>query len=261
MRPLIGITGCTHPVDDTADARVQHTVGDKYITGVINGADGAPVLLPAMGPAFIADWLERLDGILVTGAISNVEPHHYDGPPSAPGTPHDPARDATTLPLIRQAIAAGVPILCICRGHQELNVALGGSLHQEVHAVPGRFDHRAPTDQPGWEAKYRPMHSVTLSADGVLRRWIGQDEVMVNSLHWQGIDRLADGLSVEAVAPDGQIEAVRVTAASSFAIGVQWHPEFKVREDQASLALFQAFGQAARARATARRAQLSEAAE
>jgi putative glutamine amidotransferase len=244
MRAIIGITGCTKPVDDTADARLDHRVGDKYITSVVEAAGAAPVLLPAIGDLHVPDWLALVDGLMFTGSLSNVEPARYDGPASAPGTLHDRARDATTLPLLTAAIAAGVPIFCICRGHQELNVALGGTLHQTVHDVPGRFDHRAPKDQPGWEAKYRPIHPVALAPGGCLRRWIGQDRIMVNSLHWQGIDRLAPGLAVEATADDGQIEAVSVIAAKTFAIGVQWHPEFKPLEDAASTALFQAFAAA-----------------
>ncbi len=259
MRPIVGITGCTKPVDDTADARLDHRVGDKYITAVMDAAGATPVLLPAIGTQPIEDWLELVDGLMFTGSLSNVEPARYDGPASAPGTLHDPARDGTTLPLLTAAIAHGVPIFCICRGHQELNVALGGTLHQVVHEVPGRFDHRAPKDQPGWEAKYRPIHPVTLAPGGQLRRWIGQDQILVNSLHWQGIDRLAPGLAVEATAADGQIEAVSVIAASTFAIGVQWHPEFKPLEDAASTALFQAFATACAARRHARRPHLMAA--
>ena len=252
MRPIIGITGCTKPVDDTADARLDHRVGDKYITSVVDAAGATPVLLPAIGDAHVPEWLALVDGLMFTGSLSNVDPARYNGSASAPGTLHDLARDATTLPLLTAAIAAGVPIFCICRGHQELNVALGGTLHQEVHAVPGRMDHRAPKDQPGWEAKYRPIHSVTLAPGGWLRRWIGRDEIFVNSLHWQGIDRLAPGLAIEATAADGQIEAVSVIGAKTFAIGVQWHPEFKPLADAASTALFHAFATACSARQHAR---------
>ena len=211
-----------------------------------------PLALPAFGAALDQGAvLDRVDGLLFTGSPSNVEPARYDGPPSADGTLHDPARDATTLPLIRAAIEGGVPILCICRGVQELNVALGGSLHQAVHDVPGRIDHRSDDSQPR-DVQYGPAHAVALSAGGVLASLWSSRGVMVNSLHAQGIDRPAPQLAIEALAPDGQIEAVRVDDARTFALGVQWHPEWKVAGDPFSLAIFGAFGDAAQARAASR---------
>jgi putative glutamine amidotransferase len=231
-----------------------HVVGEKYITGVLQGADALPLLVPSLGDALDrSDLLARIDGILFTGSPSNVEPHHYHGAGarSRAGTLHDPQRDSTTLPLIREAIAAGVPILCICRGIQELNVALGGTLHQHVAEVTGLADHRADTSQPR-DVQYAPRHPVRLEPGGLLAGLWGVPEVMVNSLHAQGIDRPAPGLAVEARAPDGLIEAVRVKEAAAFALGVQWHPEWKVRENAFSLALFTAFGDAARERAAAR---------
>jgi putative glutamine amidotransferase len=247
--PVIGIP---------CDARVLgqhpfHVVGEKYIAAVLEGAGGLPFLIPALGDRLPLDAvIDRLDGLLLTGSPSNVEPHHYAGDPSAEGTEHDPARDATTLPLIGRALAAGLPILAICRGIQELNVALGGTLHQKVHQVVGRIDHRS--DKTGTpDHRYRPVHPVTLTADGALARIAGATEIMVNSLHAQGIDRLAEGLSIEAVAPDGQIEAVSVSAAN-FAIGIQWHPEWRASENPISTALLAAFGEKCRDRAARREA-------
>jgi putative glutamine amidotransferase len=195
---------------------------------------------------------------LLPGSPSNVHPSHYDGGDSRTPELHDRERDATTLPLIRAAIARGLPVLAICRGIQELNVALGGTLHQQVHELDGRLDHRGG---PGTlEQRYGPKHPITLS--GELARIVGADTIMVNSLHSQAIERPAPGLVVEALAEDGTIEAVRVvttglipgsgpgTAASrarGFALGVQWHPEWGFRDNPASLAIFRAFGAACRA--------------
>ncbi len=241
VRPLIGIP---------ADLRVLglhpfHVVGDKYARAVLDGAGGLPLLVPALAEELGMDeLLARLDGMLFTGSASNVEPHHYSGPPSAPGTLHDPARDATTLPLIRKAVAAGMPVLGICRGFQEMNVAFGGTLHQKVHQVEGKFDHREDESRE-LDVQYGPAHEVILEQQGLLRRFAGQDRIMVNSLHSQGINRLGEELSIEARAPDGLVEAFRVTRAQAFAVAVQWHPEWRVMTNAFSRALFAAFGAAA----------------
>jgi putative glutamine amidotransferase len=253
--PVIGIPCC---VRETG-GHVWHAVGEKYIVAAIDAAGGLPMLLPAFGDRFAPEaWLERLDGLLVTGSRSNVEPRHYGSGPSRPGTLHDPQRDALTLPLIRAAVAADLPLLAICRGIQELNVALGGTLHQNVHEVPGRLDHRAP-DVDALDRRYaHDRHPVRLTDGGLLARLAGAEEVLVNSLHSQGIDEPAPGVAIEATAPDGQIEAIRV-AAVSFAVGVQWHPEFPRPLSAFSQALFTAFGEACRARAALRSGRLRAA--
>jgi putative glutamine amidotransferase len=226
-----------------------HMVGEKYARAVLEAADALPLLIPAFGEELRLDELvQSLDGILFTGSPSNVEPHHYQGTPSEPGTLHDPERDATTLPLIRKAVQAGVPVLGVCRGFQEMNVAFGGSLHQKVHEVPGYDDHRDDTTQP-LEVQYGPAHDVILEPGGMLRAMAGSDRVQVNSLHSQGIDRLAPGLVVEARATDGLIEAFHVRNAPRFAVAVQWHPEWKAMTNPFSRALFAAFGAASRERA------------
>jgi putative glutamine amidotransferase len=243
-RPLIGIP---------ADRRMLglhpfHVVGDKYARAVLDAAGGLPLLIPALAEELGTDeLLGRLDGLMLTGSHSNVEPRHYSGPPSDPGTLHDPARDATTLPIIRKAVAAGVPVLGICRGFQEMNVAFGGTLHQKVHEVEGKHDHREDT-QRELDVQYGPAHEVVLEPGGALQALAGQDRIQVNSLHSQGIDRLGAGLAVEARAPDGLIEAFRVEQAQAFALAVQWHPEWKPLSNPFSRALFAAFGAAARAR-------------
>jgi putative glutamine amidotransferase len=244
-RPLIGIP---------ADRRVIghhpfHLVGEKYARAVLEAAGAVPLLIPALAQELGLDELVlRLDGLLFMGSPSNVEPSHYAGPPSEQGTLHDPERDATTLPLIRKAVDAGIPVMGICRGFQEINVALGGSLHQKLHEVPGYLDHRDDESLP-IEVQYGPAHEVILEPGGLLRTLSGVERLTVNSLHSQGIARLAAGLAVEARAPDGVIEAFRVVGARSFAVAVQWHPEWQVMSNPFSRALFGAFGAAAVERA------------
>ncbi|MDJ0950085.1 MAG: gamma-glutamyl-gamma-aminobutyrate hydrolase family protein [Alphaproteobacteria bacterium] len=249
-RPLIGLPACHQLIKDMD----YHVIGDKYLRAAAIAAGGVPVVLPALGATTAAaDLLARLDGMIITGSPSNVEPHHYDGPDSAPETRHDPARDATTLPLIRMALDMGVPTLAICRGFQELNVALGGSLHQRIEEIPGKLNHQAEPSLP-LEQRYGPAHGVRLAPEGQLARIAAglaqpAGEMQVNSLHSQGVDRLAPGLAVEATAPDGIIEAARVVDAPAFALGVQWHPEWQVDRNPFSQAIFGAFGAAARGRA------------
>jgi len=247
--PVIGIVCCVREEKD----HTLHTVSEKYIHAAAEGAGGMPVLMPALGDRILAEHaVARLDGLLLTGSRTNVEPHHYDGPPSLPETPHDPARDGMSLPLIRAAVAADLPVLAICLGIQELNVALGGSLHQRVAEVPGRLDHRAIKgtleERYGYHA-----HGVALTPGGVFERLAGRSGLMVNSLHHQGIDRLAPDMRIEAIAPDGQIEGVSLPQAR-FIVGVQWHPEYRFAEEPFSAALFSAFGEACRAFARRRRA-------
>jgi putative glutamine amidotransferase len=246
--PLIGIPSCVRTIHE----RGFHTVADKYPEAIIEVAECLPVLIPAVGPRTdCTALLDRLDGLLLTGSPSNVEPHHYGGPPSMEGTLHDPDRDATTLPLIREAVRRDMPILAICRGIQELNVALGGTLHQRIFEMPERFNHRRRRRDMTTEERYAPSHPVMLTRGGRLAELIGAAaeiplEIMVNSLHGQGIDRPAAGLLVEAVAPDGQIEAVSLPGAR-FVVGVQWHPEYRAAENPMSRALFSAFAHACHA--------------
>jgi putative glutamine amidotransferase len=237
MTVIVGIPACAR----VRDGHVWHETPARYAAAVEGGAGAVPIMIPPVGEAQGA-VLDRLDGLLVPGSPSNVHPDRYAGGESLTPDRHDVARDATTLPLIRAAIARGLPVLAICRGIQELNVALGGTLHQTVHDIAGRLDHRSG---PGTiEEKYGLKHPVKLS--GHLARLIGATEIMVNSLHGQAIDRPAAGMEVEAVAPDGTIEAVWVASASGFALGVQWHPEWCYEERPGSMAIFKAFGDACR---------------
>lgn len=240
-RPVVGIPACRKFIDP----HPYHAVGEKYITAVNVASQALPVLIPALGAGTdFSVLLDTLDGLLITGSPSNVEPERYGGPRIA-GILHDPHRDATTLPLIAMAVERGVPVLAICRGFQEMNVAFGGSLHQKVHEVPGLHDHREEKAEP-LEKQYAPSHNVSLTSGGLLRRLMDTEKLEVNSLHSQGIDRLGDGLVVEATAEDGLVEAFRVEAAPAFALAVQWHPEWRVMENAFSRALFAAFGDACR---------------
>ena len=248
QQPLIGVTACSKLIGQ----HPFHIVGDKYLRAVALGAGGLPLAIPAMPEVLdLAALLERLDGVLLTGSPSNVEPHHYQGPASAPGTPHDPARDGLTLPLIRAAVAAGVPLLGICRGFQEMNVAFGGSLHQRVHEAGPFMDHREDHEAP-LEVQYGLRHPLLVQPGGLLDALGLGPQFEVNSVHGQGVERLGEGLRVEGVAPDGLIEAFSVADAPAFALGVQWHPEWRVTEHPAYLAIFRAFGDACRARAARR---------
>ena len=254
-RPAVAIPCCVR----TEGAHSVHQVTEKYITLVADRVNAVPFLIPALGDHLTPEEiLARFDGLLLTGSRSNVEPHHY-GAEKVPELAHDPARDAVTLPLIRAAVAADLPIVAICRGIQELNAALGGTLFQQVQHVPGRIDHRSPREGT-LEQKYaHTAHPVALTPGGRFAAWAGSTELMVNSLHQQGIDTPAKGLVVEAVAPDGQIEGVTLPG-KTFVVGVQWHPEFRCAEVPFACNLFDAFGDACRRRAAERNRRAQPAA-
>lgn len=237
MPIVVGVPACSKLVNDEP----QHSTPTRYGSALIGAAGAIPVLLPPVGEVML-DVLDRLDGLLLSGSPSNVHPSLYGMDESLTPDKHDPFRDGTTLPLAREALRRGMPLLAICRGIQELNVAMGGTLHQQVHRIAGRADHRAGTGE--LDHLFRLKHDVTLS--GQLALVIGAERVQVNSLHEQALDRIADGLEVEAVAEDGTVEAVRVRDAKAFAFGVQFHPEWHWATDRASRAIFEAFGEACR---------------
>lgn len=243
-KPLVGLPACLRSLD----GQPFHVIGDKYVRAVALASNAVPVVLPSLAELLdLPALLDGLDGLVLTGSPSNVHPERYGQTATPEHAPHDEARDATTLPLIEAVLARGLPLFAICRGMQELNVALGGTLHARVHELPDRLDHRRPQSED-LDVQYGKRHAIALAEGGVLRRLAGgAAAVEVNSLHWQAVDRLAPRLEVEARAPDGTIEAVRVRDAGNFALGVQWHPEYKVMEDSFSVALFGAFGEAARA--------------
>lgn len=232
-----------------------HAAISTYIRAVAAITGGTPLIVPAIGgdlldKAAMRDMLDLADGLLITGSRTNVHPHNYAAEPSEHHEPYDPQRDSTTLPLITMALEMDLPLLAICRGLQELNVALGGTLDTEVQTLAGRADHRAP-EHDDEHVRFALAHSVSVTPGGMLERILGVPQFQVNSLHRQAIARLAEGLQIEARAEDGTIEAVSVPD-KAFSLGLQWHPEYwashKPQDDAASTAIFQAFGEAARAR-------------
>lgn len=222
-------------------------LGDKYARAVKLAVDAQPVVFPLAQPGQIGELLELVDGVMLTGSAANVHPSHFDEPVADASLPLDEARDSLTLALVKACVAQRVPLFGICRGFQEINVALGGSLHQQVHAVPGLMDHREPSDAPH-ERQYAPVHRVHFTAGSAFQTWAGGDSAMVNSLHGQGVARLASGLTALGHAPDGLVEAFGVSGATSFAYAVQWHPEWRCLDNALSEAMFRAFGDACRKR-------------
>ncbi len=248
IKPIVAVSADRRMLEPHA----SHVVGEKYLRALIDGSGTLPLVLPALADDIDLDeLLDRVDGIALTGSYSNVEPHRYGEKPSRDPGFHDPHRDAMTLPLALRALEKGVPLLAVCRGHQELNVALGGTLHQNVADVPGYHRHLENKEDP-LDVQYGPAHPVTLMEGSLLRQLAGADTQMVNSLHGQGIAKLGRDVSVEAVADDGLIEAFRVDSAPGFNLSVQWHPEWRVTENKFSMAIFKAFGDACRARMSQR---------
>lgn len=251
--PLVWMPADHRLLGDHGRAMPFLLLGDKYARAVKVGAQAQPVMFPLAAAEDVPALLAMVDGVVLTGSPSNVHPRHFGEAVADPTLPLDEARDEVTLAVVRAALDNGVPLLGICRGFQEINVALGGSLHQAVHALPGHLDHREPKDAP-IDEQYAPRHAVTLQPGSLLHRLAGGAPVVrVNSLHGQGIKRLGQGLRPVAHAPDGLIEAVEFEDARAFALAVQWHPEWRCWDDPLSTAIFRAFGEAIRQR-RARRA-------
>lgn len=225
-----------------------HVAGQKYIQAV-RLAGALPLVIPFAQAGEIDAYLALADGVLLTGSPSNVHPSHFGESVLDDELPLDPQRDAWTLPMIRRCLDSGIPLLAICRGLQETNVALGGSLLQAVHATPGHAEHRGAGGRADAQAAdlYAPAHPVDIVAGGLLERVLGLGPVVVNSVHGQGVGRLADGLRIEARAPDGLVEAFSAPSAPAFNLCVQWHPEWQAADNAASLRLLQAFGAACEA--------------
>jgi len=242
-RPIAGIVCNRRKTEDG----IAQQVGEPFVAAVRDGAGALPLLIPVLDPPLSAiDIVEAVDGFVFTGAVSNVAPSRYGAKLARENLLLDEVRDAITLPLLGAAIAAGKPVLCICRGFQELNVALGGTLFQEVHKVPGRFDHREKP-KASLEVQFGPAHKVALREGGILSRLVSERNFVVNSLHGQGIDKLAPALLAEAYAPDGQMEAASMPSAKGFVLGLQWHPEWRWAENPLSRAIFAAFASGFRA--------------
>ncbi|MBE0549396.1 MAG: gamma-glutamyl-gamma-aminobutyrate hydrolase family protein [Rubrivivax sp.] len=238
--PVVLVPACNRWLGDHA----FHIAGRKYVDAV-RLAGALPLVVPRLEPDEIDDALDLAHGVLLTGSPSNVHPSTFGEAVHDTTLPLDPERDAWTLPLITRALARGVPIFGICRGTQEVNVALGGTLHQAVQEVSGLADHRAPESLPV-DMQYAPAHAVEVVSGGVLEAIVGLPGFEVNSLHGQGVKTLASGLRVEAVAPDGLVEAFSMPGAAGFNLCVQWHPEWQAAGNPVSMLLFRAFGAAVR---------------
>ncbi len=248
QQPWIGIPADSKEVG----IHPSQVVGDEYVKAIIEGVEGLPLILPSLDPRLdLTAVLSMLDGLFLTGAQSNVEPKRYSRESSYAGNLHDPARDENTLKLIPLALEMGVPVLAVCRGMQEVNVALGGTLHQKVHEVDGFHDHREADAAP-LDIRYSPAHPVRLNPTGLLWPIAGSDEVQVNSLHGQGVRELAPGLKVEARANDGLVEGFSVERDDRFLLAVQWHPQWRPKQNHFYLGIFQVFAAACRERAAAR---------
>src|SRR5438105_2428346 len=222
-RPLVGLPADTYE----SSKLVFHSLGDKYARAVAEISRCLPVMIPSLAEAMDLDaLLDHFDGIVMTGAISNVHPPHYGAEPTSEHEPYDHSRDSLTLRLIKAVLERGIPLFCICRGYQELNVALGGTLETELQRGEGRLDHRS-RKVDDLDVKYGPVHPIAIARGGVLENILGKHETMVNSLHRQGIGKLAPVLQLEGQAPDGVIEALSFNGTKTIAFGTQRHREYK----------------------------------
>jgi len=237
-KPVVLVPACNRMVGE----HPFHIAGKKYIDAV-RLAGCLPLIVPSSTPDELDELLALADGVLLTGSPSNVHPSHFDEAVHNPALPLDAERDAWTLPLVPKALALGMPLFAICRGFQEANVALGGSLHQAVQEQSGLNDHRAPEGQAP-EIQYAEQHQVQVLPGGMLAELLGREAFAVNSLHGQGVKQLAPGLRIEAVAEDGLVEAFSHAPSPGFNLCVQWHPEWRAASNPVSMALLQAFGQA-----------------
>lgn len=241
-RPVAGIICCTR----TVGIEPAQAVMNRYVASAMAYADAAALLVPSMpGLMRAADVASRLDGLLLTGSPSNLDPGAYgEAADDAPG-PFDPARDAMTGDLIRAMLDLGRPVFGICRGFQELNVAFGGTLRRDVSENPDLLRHHAP-DEVGFNEMFDHVHDVELAPGGVLAAALGQARIRVNSVHYQGVQRLGEGLSVEAQADDGVVEAFSTRVNTAPVLAVQWHPEWRTGENPQSQVFFGIFGRALR---------------
>ena len=242
-RPVVGIIGNQYLINETYPVHA----GGQMNTEAVSCVSGClPVLIPT-DPRFlnVEELLEVCDGFILTGGRPNVHPEEYGEDPTEAHGDFDRGRDAITLPLVRACVERGQPFLGICRGFQEVNVAMGGSLYPEIRDLPGRMNHRMPPDGT-LEEKFALRHTVSFSEDGPFHRLMGAREVMTNTLHGQGIKQPGARIVIDGYAPDGTPEAIYVKDAPGFTLSVQWHPEWDAANDPVSRPLFEAFGRAAR---------------
>ncbi|MFN4057488.1 MAG: gamma-glutamyl-gamma-aminobutyrate hydrolase family protein [Roseinatronobacter sp.] len=242
-RPVVGIIGNSHLINDQYPAFACGRMNSEAIAHV---AGCLPLVVPS-DPRLVsvAELLDVCDGFLLTGGRPNVHPEEYGEPETPAHGAFDRERDAVVLPLIRACVERGQPILGVCRGFQEVNVAMGGTLYPEIRDLPGRMNHRMPPDGT-LEEKFALRHPVRFTSGGVFHRLMGAQEVMTNTLHGQGIKRAGLRVVIDGHAPDGTPEAIYVDGARGFTLSVQWHPEYRAGEDPVSRPLFEAFGAAVR---------------
>ena len=244
MRAIVGIISNAYLINDQYPA---HANGAMNTNAVAKVADCMALCFPA-DPAVspLDELLETFDGFLLTGGRPNVHPEEYGEAATAAHGAFDRDRDRVALPLIRAAVDRGQPVLGLCRGFQEMAVAMGSTLHPEIRDLPGRINHRMPPDGT-IEEKFALRHDVRLASDGPFARIFGTDVVTTNTLHGQGISRAGPRVRIEGWAPDDTPEAIAIDGAPGFALAVQWHPEWNAAGDPASRPLFRAFGDACRA--------------
>ena len=242
-KPLVWLPAC-HRNLDLDDPGGYTVLADRYAAAVTE-LGLQPVLFPMAEAEDIPCLLPLVDGVLLTGSPSNVEASHF-GATALPTDLLDPRRDKLTMHLVRAALVGAVPLFGVCRGLQEINVALGGTLHQTLHERSGMMDHREP-ESDDLAVQFAERHEVLLEPGSAFAEWAGTSRAMVNSLHGQGINRLGEGLVAEARAPDGLVEGVRVLGAPAFAYGVQWHPEWRHRQHPFYERTLEAFAAACRA--------------
>lgn len=248
-RPVVGIIGNSHLINDTYPTHAGGVMNSEAVSEV---AQCLPLLIPS-DPRLIsvAELLDVCDGFLLTGGRPNVHPEEYGERETPAHGEFDRARDAVVLPLVRACVERGQPFLGVCRGFQEVNVALGGTLYPEIRDLPGRMNHRMPPDGT-LEEKFALRHKVSFTDGGVFHRLMGAAEVMTNTLHGQGIKTPGARIVIDGVASDGTPEALYVEGARGFTLSVQWHPEWQAAHDPVSRPLFEAFGAATRAWAASR---------
>src|SRR4051812_28829717 len=249
IRPVIGLPADVQRVGD----QNRHTIDFVPVNAVVDVLNASPLIIPSVGERVLEDVVDRLDGLLVAGGLSNVHPSLYGRALEPQDEPFDPARDATALPLIRLGIAAGVPILMLCRGFQELNVAFGGTLRTEPEGLPTPKKHGNPKPGSSEDEQYKIRQNLNIVPGGELDRILRAGRVHVNSVHSQLVDQLGEGLVVEATADDGTVEAVSVRDAKAFALACVFHPDYWAGSDAPSNAIFRAFGEAVQKYASARR--------
>ena len=252
-RPVVGVIGNAHMVENRFSAQM---VGERNMRAVADVAGALPLMFAGCPDITdVAALLDVVDGILLTGARANVHPSRFNTEPNPAHEPYDPGRDCVALALCEACVERGIPIFGICRGFQEMNVAFGGSLHPEIRELPGRMNHRMPRlptgeIHPDPQVVFADRHDVSLVPNGTFARLFGRDTIRVNSLHGQGILEPGSRVVIEGIAEDGTAEAIRIAEAPSFALGVQWHAEYDPHCNPVNRALFEAFGQALKTRAT-----------